>query len=322
MATGVCDIEPTVPPTDPESMDVLADVLRALRLTGTAYFQADFRAPWGMALARGPVASFHVVIDGSCCMQSQDIETTLGTGDITVFPHGAEHRLADQAASACPPAPEVIGAGRRDADGRLTIGGTGQTTTIICGHFEYERAGEHPLLRALPPVLLLRRGEGTDAAWIETATRLAVMESNSCRPGSTAVVDRLAEALFIQVLRSHVERTAPHTGFLAALADPAISRALRVIHDEPGHAWTVVELARRAGVSRSVFAARFKDLLDDSPMHYLTQWRMHAARTLLGDRSLSIAQIADRVGYQSEFAFAKAFKRVFGEGPGAARRSA
>ena len=239
-----------------------------------------------------------------------------------VFPHGLPHALRDDPDTPTVPATELLGTRRTSADGRLEFGGDGQRAEIICGHFELDRAGEHPLLSALPPVVILRSGEGTDPEWVATATRLAVLESGSGRPGSAAVVDRLAEALMIQLIRAHAERHDLGTGFLAALADRMLAPALAALHDEPAAPWSVESLARKIGASRSSFAARFKTVLGTSPMQYLMQWRMHGARDLLRSQDLSIAQVALRVGYQSEFAFAKAYKRTFGEPPGATRRSA
>ncbi|MCH9682736.1 MAG: AraC family transcriptional regulator [Deltaproteobacteria bacterium] len=306
-------------------MDVLTDVCRALRLRGTAYFQAKFRAPWGMTISAHEVANFHVVVQGECVVrtESHTEPLTLRTGDIVVFPHGAEHALADATTSTAPPADQLLSTRRALHSGDLEFGSLdGAPTEIICGHFEIERRVAHPLLDALPQTLLLRAGEGTDAQWVATATRLAVLESGSDRPGASAVVDRIAEALMIQVVRAHADAHAEDGGFLAALGDRTLATALGLIHADPAHAWSVEELARRAATSRSSFATRFKQVLGQSPMQYVTDWRMHGARELLGTRDLSIAQVAQRVGYQSEFAFAKAFKRVFGEPPGMYRRRA
>ena len=305
-----------------EPMDVLTDVLRALRLRGTAYFRADFRAPWGMAIDRQDVASFHVVVEGTCFATWADADPcALNRGDILVFPHGQSHALLDAWDTEAVPAAELL-ATQRHAERGPEFGGTGERTEIICGHFELDRGGSHPLLAALPRVLVLRRGEGTDPEWVATATRLAVLEADSGRAGSSAVVDRIAEALMIQLIRAHAERSGHSSGFLAALGDRMLGPALAAMHQDPGAAWSVEDLARRIGASRSAFAARFKEMLGNTPMQYLTEWRMYGARELLREGALSTAQIAERVGYQSEFAFAKAYKRVFGEGPGATRRAA
>jgi len=304
-------------------MDVLADVLRALRLRGTAYFQADFRAPWGMKIARHDVASFHVLVQGSCSATWDEGEPqcSLSSGDILMFPHGLPHTLCDDPETVPLPAATLLSERRVTAEGRVEFGGHGRATEIICGHFEMDTS-PHPLLMSLPRVLVLRRGEGTDPEWVSTATRLAVLESSSQRPGSTAIVDRLAEALMIQLIRAHAERSYTSSGFLAALGDRMLGPALAAIHEDPRAAWSVDLLARHIGASRSSFAARFKEIVGTPPMQYLSDWRMQGARELLMTRDLSIAQVAEHVGYVSEFAFAKAYKRLFGEAPGATRRNA
>lgn len=304
-------------------MDVLSDVLRALRLRGTAYFHGRFHAPWGMSIGPHDVANFHLVVAGECTVTWEGGATParLGAGDMAVFPHGTTHALRDEPDTAAPEASRLL-ATRRPTPGGGTVdfGGEGRVTEIVCGHFELDRAGGHPLLRALPEVVLLGRGEGTDPEWVSTATRLAVLESESQAAGADVVVDRLAEALMIQIVRAHAHRSARADGFLAALGDPALAAALELMHAQPQRAWSVDLLAHEVAVSRSAFAARFKAVLGTTPMQYLTDWRMHRARELLRAQDLSLGEVAERVGYRSEFAFAKAFKRVFGTGPGAARK--
>lgn len=315
------DTTPEVPKLE-ASVDVLADVFRAVRLRGTAYFHAAFRAPWGMRIDRRDIANFHVVTSGSCEVRWDDGDTQLHDGDLVVFPHGMDHVLRSDEDAVVEPAATLLATRREAAPGRLEFGATGDASQLICGHFELDRRGAHPLLESLPAVLLLRRGEGPNPGWVETASRLAVLESESGQPGSEAIVDRLAEALMIQLVRAHAARSQHSVGFMAALADPLVGPALSLMHDDPALEWSVELVARRIGASRSRFASHFKDLLGVGPMQYLTHWRMLSARALLTDDGLSIAAIAERVGYRSEFAFAKAFKRVFGTGPGAARRSA
>ncbi len=200
------------------------------------------------------------------------------------------------------------------------VGGVGRPTTLICGHFDWDRSARHPLLESLPTVIQLPAGDGPDAAWIATAVQLTVLESTARRPGTAAVVDRLAEALLIQVLRAHLDRLDRPAGFLAALGDPPLARALHHLHQEPGRGWTLDELARSAGMSRSHLAARFRETVGTTPIRYLNSWRMARAKDLLRATEQTIAQVAEHTGYQSEFAFAKAFKRYFGVTPGAARR--
>ncbi len=305
-------------------MDVLTDVLRTLRLKGTVYFQADFRSPWGMDIKGGAVANFHIVTRGECWFRraGDAAPTRLGPGDVVVFPHGDRHALLAEPDGEALPAQEVLSALAPTETGCPSYGGAGPETTLICGHFECDRDGRHPLLGALPPTILIRAGGGPDPEWIRIATQLAVAESNRPKLGGEAVVDRIAEALLIQVIRAHADALDDAQGFLAAISDPVINRGLSLIHERPEHPWSSEELAHQAGASRTVFADRFRDKMGTSPIQYLTHWRMHKARELLRSGDFSVAQIAERVGYQSEWAFAKAFKRVFQAGPGAIRRAA
>ena len=303
-------------------MDILSDVLRALRLKGTIYFQADFCAPWGMDIKGGAIANFHLVVAGTCWLRWEGSPAPLpiSEGELILFPHGHRHALVHVADGAAPPAEQLLAADRTQDGTRKIYGGEGQATNLICGHFEYDREGRHPLFASLPPLIHLKSRDTSEAGWLETASRLAVMESGSQLKGSGAVVDRLAEVMLIQTLRAYAERLSEPEGFLAALADHALSSALALIHNHPEQQWSVNDLARRTGVSRSVFAERFKTMLGTSPMQYLTLWRMQKARELLQSEDHAVAEVAEAVGYQSEWAFARAFKRVFGMGPGAMRR--
>jgi len=305
-------------------MDVLTDVLRSLHLRGTVYFEADFRAPWGMEMRAGAVSNFHLVQRGHCWLRMPGrAPAMLGPGDLVVLPHGDTHALAHAADTAAKPAPEVIASGTADADGQPVFGGEGEATTLLCGHFECDRSGAHPLLRSLPPVLRLGPADRQEPAadWFLTITKLAAAESAGKQPGSGAIVDRLAEVLLIQVIRAAEAQGPWQTGFLAALADPRLHEALTAIHEQPAFPWTVRLLSEHAAMSRAAFASHFRERVGMGPIQYVTQWRMQQARHLLQATEQSTAQVAHAVGYSSEWAFAKAFKRTFGAGPGALRRA-
>tara|TARA_R110001599_G_scaffold353512_1_gene593499 strand:- start:97442 stop:98347 length:906 start_codon:yes stop_codon:yes gene_type:complete len=299
-------------------MDVLADVLTTLRLRGTVYFQSDFGAPWGMYIKAGPVANFHLVVKGRCWLRGpgQGNMRELRQGDLVVLAHGDGHALLHRPDASAPPADAVIGDDKKRSQSPQ-YGGEGEITRLICGHYEYERAGRHPLLRALPPLIHLTGDQQTEM--IATASQLVVTESNSLEKGSGAIVDRLAEILFIQVVRGYAALLPEEQGFLAALAEPAMATALVLLHEQPARDWRLEDLARDCGVSRTKLGERFKQTLGIAPMQYLTEWRMHKARELLTSDNASIAQVAASVGYSSEFSFSKAYKRVFGETPGSVR---
>lgn len=296
--------------------DVLSETLEALRLQGTAYFKAEFRAPWGMAIPAKDVAAFHVVVEGGCWLRACGGTRRLGHGDVVLFPEGSAHELVHAPEAPASPAGELLGSDQAEG-----YGGSGSATTLVCGHFSYDRQALHPFFAALPELVHVPGTEAPHASWVATASQMAAAESASGERGAAVVVDRLAEALLLQTLRQFLATSPSPRGFLAAADDPAIGRALANIHAHPGQRWTVRDLAREAGVSRSGFAQRFRELVGESPMRYLARWRMLAARRLLASGTLSTAEVAERVGYESEFAFAKAFKRFFGEGPGSARRS-
>lgn len=301
-------------------MDILSDTLTTLRLRGTVYFQADFGAPWSMEIKGGEMANFHWVVKGQCWFRVNDAAPAiqLNEGDAIVFPHGGRHSLVHSPKALALPSEELLGA-PNNVGQRLAYGGHGQTTTLICGHFEIDRRGSHCLLQALPAVIHLLRDAETD--WLATASRLAVHESCSTENGANAIVDRLAEVLLIQVVRAYAKTLTDKAGFLAALADPVMSVALARIHAEPDRSWRLPDLADACAVSSTVLVERFNQSLQIAPMQYLTQWRMHKARALLVSSAQSTAQIAQQVGYASEWSFSKAYKRVFNEGPGATRRA-
>ncbi|MBT6626352.1 MAG: AraC family transcriptional regulator, partial [Gemmatimonadetes bacterium] len=300
-----------------------ASALEALRLRGTVYFQSDFRAPWGMAVPANNVAAFHVIASGECWLRGPGLPATrLTGGDIALLPHGNAHELVSSTDTLAVPAGQLLGEPRRGPDGEAAYGGEGESTRLVCGHFDVDQTVSHPLFTTLPIVLVVPTAEEEQTSWLATAAQLAAAESQSQQQGAAVVVDRLAEALLIQTLRLHLRDSPPAKGFLAAIAHPQIGQSLSRIHLQPERSWSIEELAQVAGLSRAVFAARFRELVGESPARYLWSWRMLAARRLLQNITLSTAQIAAEVGYQSEYAFAKAFKRYFGEGPGAARRSA
>ena len=310
-------------------MDILADILRAQRLRGTVYFRADFREPWGLDIQGGEFANFHIVARGKCWLRSGQPSSTraLEEGDVVILPHGSPHALLHAPYAKAVPASNVVASDSdgEDGSGARSFGGSGAvTTTLICGHFDHDRRHPHPLFETLPSVVHVTASKHGDANWLTTAGHLAVAESTANRSGAAAVVDRLAEALLIQALLAYVaEMTKGEaSSFLAAIQDRSVGRALNLIHQEITRDWNLSELAREAGVSRSVFTERFRALVGESPMVYVARWRMLKARELLLDTSLSVAQVAHAVGYQSEFSLTKAFKRLFGITPGAVRNMA
>lgn len=293
-------------------MDVLSDILNTIRLSGTVYFQSDFAAPWGMAMDESHLAQFHMVVSGECWLQLADDAIRLQAGDMVALLDGAAHQLAAEPDNLCESGLAVLDAHRRQ---QPLFQGDGICTTLICGHFEFDRSVQHPFVRSLPAMLHVRYDQHLPAV-----AKQIVRETRANQPGTNLIVDRLADVLFIHLLRAHMLDQKPETGYLAALNEPSIYSALQLIHQSPQTDWTLAALARQVGMSRSSFATHFKTRVGDSPMHYITGWRMQKAHELLKNTNLPLSAISHRVGYTSEAAFSRAFKRQFGDNPGAARK--
>jgi len=304
-------------------MDVLSDILRSVHLGGGVYFRCEFSAPWGMDIKPTPVAEFHVIVRGNCWlrMPGHNDPIPLQGGDLVAFPRGDAHSLVDAPEGVALPAEEILQGQDLDHYGPVTYGGNGLPATVLCGYFQFDRDRPHPLVAALPPLIHIRGSDGYNFAWLQTALNFMIHETKAARPGAEAVVNRLAEVLFVQMVRAYIEQSDAPPGMLAAIADKQIAAALQLMHQTPQHPWALAILAQRVGMSRSAFAARFNRLVGQTPMQYLTFWRMQKAQELLQDKGLSTAAIAERVGYQSDAAFSRVFKKAIGTGPGAFRRS-
>ena len=308
----------------PESahVDVLSDILNAIHLGGGVYFRCEMSAPWGMAIPSTSAAEFHVVVRGSCWLRLPDRTDLipLQGGDVVAFLHGGAHGLVDAPERAERPASEIVAGQSLENFGPVTHGGGGLPATILCGYFEFDRDALHPLVAALPPFIHLRGTETSAIAWLQTSLRFMIHETLAAKPGADAVVKRLAGVLFVQMVRAYIEQSSSPPAMLAAIADRRIGAVLSLMHKDPARAWTLEALAREAALSRSGLAARFHHLVGTTPMQYLSMWRMQLARRFLATSGLSTAAIAERVGYRSEAAFSRTFKKAIGRGPGAYRR--
>ncbi len=296
------------------AIDVLSDVLGVFHLSARVYLHASFCGTWAVDIADHKKAPFHVIAAGSCWLHFPDARApiALGAGDLVVFPHDTPHALSPGAEPSGPEVPR-----NRPATGAIE----GPYTTLVCGDFDIERQSWNPLLESLPEVIVARRDDPANALHLDAMLTLIAAEAGADEPGGKAVVDRLSEALFVHVVRTHLRRQqAEASGYLAALVDTHIGQALQAIHEHPERKWTVEELAHVAGQSRSTFADRFQRLAGIAPLQYLTRWRMRRAHEWLAAGTESVARIAERCGYDSEAAFAKVFKRYAGIGPGALRR--
>jgi AraC-like DNA-binding protein len=304
--------------------DVLTDVLEQVRLAGTLYFSAELRAPWGVSVRPEGRAPFYIVARGSCLLEvdGEPGALTLAAGDLALLPRAHPHVIRSDAKA--PPVPFGRFVKEHPMDERGFVqcdGGKGPTSTLVGGFFLSQELEATPLLSALPAVVHLRADDRDVASWLEPTLRYIGVEMSSRTHGSRSVLNRLADILFIQAVRTVLSTGAPvHAGWLKGLSDGQVARALARMHEHYAKPWTLTSLAREIGTSRTVLASRFRTLVGVSPMAYLTRWRMlHAARLLREPRA-GVAQVAEKVGYTSEAAFAKAFKRTLGRTPGKVRR--
>lgn len=310
--------------------DVLSSVLEAVRLTGAVLFQGRFSAPWALAAPPGaelahllmPYARrlvlFHVVARGHCWAESkagQGVE--LGTHDIVILPHGDPHVMGHAPGQRALPVVELLSNPGPGAVPRLVHGGGGPSTELVCGFLHCGEVLFNPLLNNLPPMLRVRTRGAAGAHWFASSVDHLVRSAPTAQPGSAAVLARLAEVMFLEAIRQYmVHLPEREVGWLAGVRDPMVGRALARLHADPQRPWTVPALARCIGTSRSVLAQRFGELIGESPIRYLTRWRMQlAAKRLRDEPHRGMADIAHSVGYETEAAFSRAFKRVTGEPP-------
>lgn len=299
-------------------MDPLDDVFAAMRVRSALYARLEARAPWGLSLAGGEAARFGLVVRGSCLLEveGQPGPVPLVAGDCYVLAHGTPYVLRDAPRTPTVSCASVV---RDNVGGVVTLGGDGTPATLLCGWFYFDAQAARPLLDLLPVLLHVKMGEARAQA-LQGTLQLLAMETGEPGLGSGLVVSRLADIVFVQAVRAHVAAAGEgQSGWLGALADPRIGPALRAVHKELGRAWTVETLAGVANLSRSAFAQRFRARVGQAPLEYLMHWRMFKAGHLLQQGRLPVGEVAGQVGYESEAAFSKAFKRATGLAPGAWR---
>lgn len=306
--------------------DALSQILGALKMRGAIYFHTHFTPPWGVRVpAYRNVARFHMAIRGQCWLRVDGVAEpiSLATGDLIVIPHGASHILSDVAEREAAQLDEVLSRSGYDGDGALVYGGArdGHASQLLCGHFEFEEGLMHPILSALPSYIHIPNTETMNANWLDPVMRFVTAEAMGARAGADAIVHRLTEIIFIQVVRAFVDRAGDAAGCLAGVLDGQLGKALSAVHLAPERPWTVEAMANEAGMSRTVFAERFTALIGMTPLGYVTHWRMQLARRQLIETDRPLIEIAEASGYRSESAFARAFKRQFDAAPGGLRRN-
>ncbi|APV48834.1 AraC family transcriptional regulator [Betaproteobacteria bacterium GR16-43] len=314
-------------------MDALSETLRVVRLVGAIFIKGRFTAPWCYqsphADSAAPVLEpgaervviFHMITEGECFVEIEgEAPVRLTAGDVVVFPQGHAHRMTSELG--LPPAkPARLDELLKRRPRELAYGGGGHMTRLVCGYLACDSRLARMLLAGLPPVVRVNVRGSNAGTWLEASLRYALAEARSPRPGGAGVLAKLSEVLFIEVLRLYMnEQADDRTGWLAGVRDRVVGGALNALHKRPAHAWTLEELAREAGTSRSVLAERFQQLVGTSPMQYLTQWRMLLAANMLARSNAPLARIAEDVGYQTDTAFSRAFRREYGAPPAAWRR--
>ena len=307
------------PPADP-----LGEALHLLRLTGCVYARSELSAPWGVDLP--PLEGhmmFHVVTAGRCWLEIDGSDSVLlERGSLALVPHGLGHRLVSERGGDSVDFFDLPVERVTERYELLEYGGGGEVCRLICVVVRFDHAAAERLVDALPPVMHMDAWDGGEDRWLADTLRFIAREAEALRPGGETVVTRLADILVIQMVRRWIESEADvDTGWLAALRDDQLGRAIAAIHREPGRDWTLEGLAGTAAMSRSAFAARFTDVVGEPAMRYLTRWRLQVARAALRESEEPIGVVADRFGYRSEAAFCRAFKREFGVSPGSDRRA-
>lgn len=321
-------------------MDALSDVLRLVRLGGAVYLNGDFTAPWclygqadaGLCGSFLPpaerIVSYHLITEGGCWASlADDPESAIyvAAGELLVVPQGEAHLLGSSLDITPGPTGELLESQLRNAPGQvmaLRYGGGGDRTRLVCGFLACDDTLSNPVLSALPRIFKVDMRNDPQSAWLESSLRFAAAEAAEWRVGSAIVLARLSELLFVEAVRRCIDALpSDRKGWLAGVGDRFVGRALALMHAQPAHGWTVDELARKAGLSRSALAQRFTQLLGQPPMQYLAHWRLQIAAQELRGGTKSLAAVADQVGYESEAAFNRAFKREFGMPPAGWRRS-
>jgi AraC-like DNA-binding protein len=314
---------PNGTPQLPPAADPLGEVLHLLRLTGTLYCRSELSAPWGMELPEiEGCMMFHIVTSGSCILEVDgEPPRPMQEGSIALMHHGQGHRIRSDSKAHCTPLFDLPVERLSERYEWMRYGGGGAPTELTCSVLRFDHVAAQRLVDHLPRVLQIDAGRAVGDQWLRSTLRFISAEAASLRPGGETVITRLADILVIQTIRAWLD-SAPEArlGWLAALRDEQVGRALSAIHRDPAHGWSVASLAEVAGMSRSAFSARFSLLIGESALRYLTTWRMLIARRSLQASQAALAVIVANAGYQSQAAFSRAFKRMFGTTPGRVRK--
>lgn len=304
-------------------MDILTDVLNVLQLKSALCTRTEISAPWRFSFSSSRDSIFHIFNAGNgyICIEGEANPIPIAEGDVVVLPHGHAHAICDTPTSPLTQSIQIDYSYIQDGYQHFSFDGNEPRTVLLCGVFHLERPNHYPLLEFLPKIIHIQGEQGRMLDDLVDTLRLIGRESHATRPGTEAMQERLTELLFLQVIRAWIESQPEATGgWIYALRDTQIGKALGLIHQHPERLWRVKDLADAVAMSRSAFSARFALLVGETPMKYLTNWRMRTAARLMRN-GIQIEEIAQQVGYESEAAFRKAFKRELGMAPGRYRRA-
>jgi AraC-like DNA-binding protein len=312
-------------------MDAFSEILSGVKLNGAVFFSAEFSAPWGFSVPPSNVTAallapgashlvlYHLVIEGGAVVELTEGQPIgLHPGDIVIFPHGDPHHMSSGKEAIRPFPNYGINDKIKARDlSTLRAGGGGETSRFVCGYMICDPFLSRPILSGLPAVFRVNVRSDRSGQWLESSILHLVEEAASGRVGSEAMLAKLSEALFVDTLRRYVAGLPDQqTGWLAGTRDPVVGRSLGLLHSRVAHPWTIADLADEVGISRSALVERFTRYLSEPPMTYLTRWRLQLAARSLERTSRGVAEIAADIGYESEAAFNRAFKREFGQPPG------
>ena len=306
-------------------MDVLSEVLKVVKLQGAMFYNGEFSSPWSyrsppsrmvapyLAPGRGHVILYHLLTEGRATARLENGKpVALVAGDIAIFPHGDAHIMENgpptETVDMLPELSRILSQGLKLS----RFGGGGEVTRFICGYMACDPQLSQVLLNGLPRLFKVSICNHASGKWLEDSILFSVNEAGACRAGGEAVLAKLSEVLFVETLRAYIAcRPAEQTGWLAGARDLEVGKTLALMHRDPAHPWTIATLAKEAGISRSVLVERFRHYLSEPPMAYLTRWRLQLGAQMLRSTNYSVAQIAAEVGYESEAAFNRVFKRNF-----------
>jgi AraC-like DNA-binding protein len=316
-------------------LDALSDVLRLVRLTGAVFLDAEFSAPWCISAPSGVevctrhmpqaqhVVIYHLITAGTCQVKfAGDASHPVQTGDLIVIPGGEGHLIGGDLAAPRADLTRLVVQRNPDEVPRVSHGGGGAVTRMVCGYLACDSALFRTIFAALPRLMIISMREGTRGQWLASSLQFSLAEYAAPNAGASTVLAKLSELMFVEAIRHYTESLPPgQQGWLAGLRDRFVGRALALMHSKPAHAWTVDELANDVGLSRSALGERFTAVIGQPPMQYLTRWRLQLAADLLHNSRRGISAIAADVGYDSEAAFSRAFKRELGAAPATWRRA-